>query len=118
LARFAGPLDHDDWRTFKRKFYVLAKSTKCRHSVKVFLSQPARIIVETFQGQAKFTGKVTNISPRGKRKKGQRHHLRIVRVLRFPIQAASSRGQYERQWLRSFLEEKGKNVLMVSESRN
>jgi len=45
---------------------------------KVFLSQPARIVVESFKDK-KFTGKVTKISPLGK-EKDKRHHFRSARL--------------------------------------
>ena len=60
---------------------------------KVYLGQPARIVVESFKDK-KFDGKVTKISPLGVGE-GQRHHLRGACLDRQPGRRAE--GQHERQ---------------------
>jgi len=52
---------------------------------KVFLSQPARIVVESFKDK-KFTGKVTKISPLGKEK----DNVTTFRSARLDFQSGAS----------------------------
>jgi len=77
---------------------------------KVYLNQPARIVVESFKDK-KFTGKVTKISPLGKEKDN-------VTTFEVRVSIANSTGELKASMSANaeiLLEEK-KNVLMVPEA--
>jgi HlyD family secretion protein len=77
---------------------------------KVYLNQPARIVVESFK-EKKFTGKVTKISPLGKEKDN-------VTTFEVRVSIANSTGELKAAMSANaeiLLEEK-KNVLMVPEA--
>src|SRR5438552_11652178 len=78
---------------------------------KVFLSQPARIVVESFKDK-KFTGKVTKISPLGKEKDN-------VTTFEVRVSISNPGGELKANMSANaeiMLEEK-KNVLMIPEDR-